>query len=230
MFKFLYIALLLTILAGCTHKENPQQEVPASEPVAVKKYGINLNDYPDESAKDYSLQQVWEFDLAEKYGRPFYKANNICSDKYSYILDKSTDTSTSEGSLVIDEFNLAHKKCVIETLKNVIPEPQTNSNNNDEIQQAQDSDYFDDRQPNVDLSQPVDSPKEEIKVKEETESKEISKEEELEHVRKVLDEGDAPPEVKIIVYCTRKAEIYYKDINMQKNATADCINDLNPGF
>lgn len=58
----------------------------------------------------------------------------------------------------------------------------------------------------------------------------ISKEEELAHVRKVLDEGDAPPEVKIIVYCTRKAEIYHAKKEMQEIELTNCLNSLNPNI
>ncbi|WP_139161906.1 hypothetical protein [Acinetobacter baumannii] len=58
----------------------------------------------------------------------------------------------------------------------------------------------------------------------------MSKEEELEHVRKVLDEGNAPPEVKIIVYCTRKAEIYHTAKDMREAEVANCINNLNPNL
>ena len=59
----------------------------------------------------------------------------------------------------------------------------------------------------------------------------MSKEEELNHVRKVLDEGDAPPEVKVIVYCTRKSEIYYaNDIDSQKIEFANCVNQFSGSF
>lgn len=57
-----------------------------------------------------------------------------------------------------------------------------------------------------------------------------SKEDELEHVRKVLDEGDASPEVKIIVYCTRKAEIYHTKKDMQEIEFSNCVNSLNPNY
>ncbi|QOJ62387.1 hypothetical protein [Acinetobacter baumannii] len=60
--------------------------------------------------------------------------------------------------------------------------------------------------------------------------KQISKEEELEHVRKVLDEGDATPEVKAIVYCTRKAEIYHTKKDMQEIEFTNCLNSLNPNY
>ena len=60
--------------------------------------------------------------------------------------------------------------------------------------------------------------------------KQISKEDELEHVRKVLDEGDASPEVKIIVYCTRKAEIYHTKKDMQEIEFSNCVNSLNPNY
>lgn len=60
--------------------------------------------------------------------------------------------------------------------------------------------------------------------------KQVSKEEELEHVRKVLDEGDAPPEVKAIVYCTRKAEIYHTKKDMQEIEFTNCLNSLNPNY
>ncbi len=60
--------------------------------------------------------------------------------------------------------------------------------------------------------------------------KQVSKEEELEHVRKVLDEGDAPPEVKVIVYCTRKAEIYHTKKDMQEVEFTNCLNSLNPNY
>lgn len=123
MHKSLLFSLSLITLIGCT-KQEPKQENSKSEPVssAVEKFGVNLNEYSDDITKDYPLDEEWQLTLAKQYGRPFYKANNICGTKYSYLLDKATSASVSTA---IDEFNLAQKKCIIESLKGITPEPNT---------------------------------------------------------------------------------------------------------
>ena len=112
---------ILFVLMGCTEKETEKLTEPSE---ATMKYGVNLGELPDKKGDDYALEFSWQYDLAEKYGRIFYKANNICGNKFSYILDKATDTSTEEGSLTITEFNKAYELCVSESLANqpIIPE------------------------------------------------------------------------------------------------------------
>ncbi len=258
------------VLTGCAKKETEKPSEASSE--ATMKYGVNLGEFPDKKGDDYALEFDWQYDLAEKYGRIFYKANNICGNKFSYILDKATDTSTEEGALTIDEFNKAYEQCVRESLVNqpIIPEKDRvkltniesvnsevesnlslNENRSDEhLKTIQSKNYtYDDggwRYDDVKQKwvNAHDDGRTDIvvmyrdgRVKPATKEPvpavpgKMSKEEELNHVRKVLDEGDAPPEVKVMVYCTRKSEIYYaNDIDNQKIEFANCVNQFSGSF
>ena len=122
--KNIFTLSVLMLCMACTdqssNQASPEQstQTPTSAPITTMKYGVNLDEFPDKKGDDYALEFEWQENLAETYGRTFYKANNICGNKVSYILDKATDTSTEEGSLTIDEFNYAYQMCVRESLAN----------------------------------------------------------------------------------------------------------------
>lgn len=273
MKTFLLISALI-ILTGCT-KEDSKISPPSSEPSqkSEMKYGVNLDEFPDKKGNDYALEFDWQYDLAEKYGRTFYKANKICRNKFSYILDKATDTSTEEGSLTINEFNKSYELCVRESLASqpIIPEKdrmklvrvqsgsnqiesdttsnnsQSNSNSlkNMPSENTASKNYtydangwrYDDishkwvnakSDGRTDVSVTYNDGKVKPAAQESSEKRQVSKEEELQDVQKTLDKGTAPIEIKIIVYCTRKSEIYYKnDLDMQKIKFSECVNELN---
>ena len=81
--KIILLMSIFFVLTGCAKKETEKPSEASSE--ATMKYGVNLGEFPDKKGDDYALEFDWQYDLAEKYGRIFSKANNIYGNKFSYI-------------------------------------------------------------------------------------------------------------------------------------------------
>ena len=132
--KKLHIGLIISALLGSVTGATAAITIKSSTPieptiqivekikiVEKQSYGIELYQYQDLDFPAFTYDQEWMEDYSEKFAYKFDKALFLCDKKYSYILEKTGDTSTDYGSEVIAEYNKLSKLCVDETLKNEEP-------------------------------------------------------------------------------------------------------------
>lgn len=96
-------------------------EKPVIQIVEKRSYGVKLNEFQDIDVPVFTYEDRWMEEYSVKFAYKFDKTVYLCDKKYSYILDKTSDTSTDYGSKVLKENQDLVKLCIDETLQNEEP-------------------------------------------------------------------------------------------------------------